>query len=187
MSNKSTHLKIYLLLLLFSGLFSLQIANAQNKPLEAVATIGWAIPILDGGAGFHIGINPHYDFSEFFAIEGQLSYARANIKKFLVGDPAKAQIANGLIGGRIYIVESDRNFRPYLNLLGGVMYYFEKDKTTQVNSSYFSLGLSAGLYVQIQNKFTVGIAGETSAFLVLKAGYNLNSSSGPTVIQLEKK
>ncbi len=167
-------MRFYLLFLFF---FLTSTINAQEeqkaKQLEATVTVGWAIPILDGGRGFHLGINPNFSFSDFFAIEGQLSYAYANINKFIIGDPAKAQAANALIGGRIYILENDRDFRPYLNLMGGILYYFEKDKTTQVNSSFFSLGLSAGLYMQIQKRFTIGIAGETPAFLVLKVGYNL--------------
>lgn len=176
---KLFQLQINYFFLLIILLFSSQVIEAQQKievpkkSLKATATVGWAIPILDGGRGFHLGINPNYSFSEFFAIEGQLSYAYANINKFIIGDPAKAQAANALIGGRIYILEDDRQFRPYLNLMGGVLYYFEKDKTTLINSSFFSLGLSAGLYMQIQKRLTIGIAGETPAFLVLKAGYNL--------------
>jgi len=179
MFNKSFRLKItsifqlITLMFLTSTVCAQQNIEAQKNPLKASVTVGWAIPILDGGRGIHFGINPNYSFSKFFAVEGQLSYAYANIEKFLIGDPAKAHVSNVLVGGRIYIVEDDKEFRPYLNLLGGVLYYFEKDKTTQMNSSFFSLGLSAGLHLKIRKRFTVGIAGETSAFLVMKAGYNL--------------
>jgi len=153
--------------------FLIGTVNAQEKPLSTIMTIGWAIPILDGGSGIHVGINPDYNFSNFFAIEGQLSYAFANVNKFLIGDPARVQATSALIGGRIYILEEDRKFRPYLNLMGGVLYYFEKDKTTNIDSSFFTLGLSAGLYMKIKKRFTVGVAGEALAFVVVKAGYNL--------------
>jgi len=153
--------------------FLIGTVNAQEKPFSAIATIGWAIPILDGGSGFQVGLNPSYNFSNFFAIEGQLSYAYANVNKFIIGDPAQVQAANALIGGRIYILEEDRKFRPYLNLMGGILYYFERDETTNIDSSFFTLGLSAGLYLKIKKRFTVGVAGEALAFVVVKTGYNL--------------
>ena len=135
--------------------------------------MGYALPILDGGNGIHLGLNPSFELSNFFAIETQFSYTYANINQFISGNSAKQNSYNGVIGARLYIVEKEKKFRPYLNFLVGVLYSTEEDVNLMQKDTETLLGYSAGIYGLFQKKYVVGIASETPGFFVLKLGYQL--------------
>ena len=92
-------------------------ANITFGQKHLTTTVGYALPILDGGNGIHLGLNPSYDLSQFFAIEGQLSYTYARINKFISGERANQNSYNAVAGGRLYIVDAEKSFQPYICLL----------------------------------------------------------------------
>ena len=146
-------------------------ANITFSQNHVATTIGYALPILDGGNGIHLGLNPSFELSQFFAVEGQLSYTYAKINKFISGESAKQNSYNGVVGGRLYILEADKSFRPYLNFMVGILYSTEDDPNLMEKSTETLLGYSAGVHCLIENKYVIGLASETPGFFVLKVGY----------------
>ena len=124
---------------------------------------------MDNGLGFHVGVNPHWEVSPYFAIEGQISYAFVDISgTFISGKTGSLSVGNALAGGRLYFRSDKKNIRPYINFLVGGMYY-RKVREDQIETNPV-LGLSAGAFIEI-NRFVAGLSFETPANLVLKAGY----------------
>lgn len=147
------------------------LANVTFSQNHVAGTIGYALPILDGGNGIHLGVNPSFELSQYFAVEAQLSYTYAKINKFISGEPAKQNSYNGVAGVRLYIVESEKSFRPYINFLVGILYSIENDPNLMEKSTETLLGYSAGIHCLIDEKYTIGLASETPGFFVLKVGY----------------
>lgn len=147
------------------------IAKAQNNDFSSTITLGIGAPILDGGIGGHIGFNPAYSVSEYFAVEGQLSYAYMRINSsFISGKTGKVQSANILTGGRVYFTGEDKKVRPYANLLIGGMYNHEVQDSSGFKTTEFGFGLSAGAFVNI-NQFILGLSLDTPQNIIFKLGY----------------
>lgn len=146
------------------------IANAQNNNFSTTATLGIGTPLLDNGLGFHIGVNPSFSVSEYFAVEGQLSYVNTSIKSsFLSGDTGKVHSVNGLVGSRLYFTPQDAKVRPYINALVGGLYNHEV--MDRIDSEpEFRLGFSGGAFVKI-DRFVVGLSFDTPENVIFKAGY----------------
>jgi len=145
-------------------------ANAQNNNFSVMPTLGVSTPILDGGVGFHIGVNPSLSLHEYFAAEGQVSYNYTKITSgFLNGDTGTAYSANFLLGPRIYFTPEGAKVRPYINALVGGLYYNEAADRVDSDSE-FGLGFSGGGFVKI-DRFVVGLSYETLGDIVLKVGY----------------
>jgi len=161
---------IAIMFLAFVGTF----ANAQTNDFSITATVGVGTPILDNGIGWHIGVNPGFSVSEYFAVEAQVSYFNTKITgSFLSGDTGKAHAVNGLIGPRLYFTPQDAKVRPYINGLIGGLYNREiKERIGGTSTiSEFDIGFSGGAFVEI-DKFVVGLSYDTPQNLILKVGYS---------------
>lgn len=153
------NIKLFLLLLL--AVVGMRKMQAQVK---VAATVGAAIPTLDNGVGIHLGLNPSVKMTNYFSLEGQVSYIRFEGTKFISGEELNTKSFNALAGGRLYILNKEKSFRPYINLMGGVNSLMED--TTEVD-----FGFTAGVYGEFNEKFLVGVAVESYAFFVGKIGY----------------
>lgn len=156
-------------------LFSCFTAFAQNagKPYVQL-NAGLAGPLLDGGSGVTLGINPCLPIWRGVHLEGQLSGSRVNVTNgFLSGDTGRESGANLLLGGRLYLAKPEKKLRPYVNfLLGGNFVRTESDASTGfVVSEGFQAGLSTGVYVMGANGLSAGFALETPGYYALKVGY----------------
>ncbi len=145
------------------------ISNAQKSNFMTSSTIGVASPILDGGIGLHIGINPSYSLSNKFSLEGQVSYFHTKISSsFLSGNTGSVNSINTLAGGRLYLNSEERTNRFYLNLLVGGNYYKEKRNGFKKDGE-INVGFSTGAFFEL-NKFLIGLSYDTPQNLILKIG-----------------
>ena len=144
-------------------------ASAQDN-FSITPTVGVASPLLDGGVGFHIGVNPYYSVSSYFAFEGQISYAYVNITSgFLSGETGNTNTGNFLVGGRLFFRSKEKKVRPYINLLMGAMINREVSRE-QVFGPDLSFGGSVGAFVEI-DRFVVGASLDSPQNVTLKVGY----------------
>ena len=146
--------------------------NAQGN-FKILPTIGVSTPALDNGTGVQLGLNPSYSVTDYFAFEGQVSYNRTKVTgTFISGKTGSDNSLNVLTGGRLYILPSKYNVRPYINLLAGGMVHSKKRDNSAESTSEIrvDVGISTGIFVEI-NKFVVGFSLETPDNMVLKAGF----------------
>ena len=153
----------FLLLLCYGG-------NATAQGFSVAGTVGYAVPILDNGSGFHVGVNPFYDIGNYFAVEGQVSYARVEVNGgFLSGEQSIDKSFNVLAGPRLYFTSPARKVRPFINALFGLN-SFNSERINRDDVQNSMLGISVGAYANIR-QFVVGLALETDGLVALKAGY----------------
>lgn len=146
-------------------------ANAQQKKLLVQPTIGVTAPILDGGIGFHLGVNPSIRITQRFSIEGQVSYMNSQItSSFLSGNVGSINSINTLAGGRWYLNDEEKTTRFFVNLLGGLNYFNEKIDN-RADRDQYDVGASVGGFVEL-NKILIGLSYETPQNVVLKLGYS---------------
>jgi len=146
------------------------IANAQTNNFSSTVTLGVGVPILDGGIGGHIGFNPSLSISEYFAAEGQISYANIRVNStFLSGKTGTIHSVNALVGPRLYFTAQDAKVRPYINFLIGGLYNSEVIDNIDSDSE-FGFGYSGGAFVKI-NQFVLGLSYDTPQNLIFKVGY----------------
>lgn len=161
-------LKKYILILTL--LSFVMFANAQKGDFAIAPTIGVTTPILDGGIGFHIGVNPSYSILPSFSIESQLSYLYTKISSsFISGKTGMSNSVNILLGGRQYLNSNEKTTRFYLNLLVGGNYNKQKLNGESYEGE-FNFGISAGGFFEF-NKFLIGLSYETPQNFILKMGY----------------
>lgn len=146
--------------------------NAQKCDFSISPMLGVSTPLLDGGTGVEVSVNPHLTINRFIAIEGQVSYTYTSISgAFLSGNTGKSHAAQTLIGGRFYFNSKEKKVRPYANLLLGGLYYNE-EMNDNTSSSEFSMGYSTGFFVDI-HQFLIGISFEAPGALLFKVGYDI--------------
>ena len=144
--------------------FLVFISSYSFAQMNIAATVGVASPILDNGLGIQVGINPSFEITEYFSLESQFSLIHIEGTQFISGDEFTMQSYNALAGGRLYILSSKKYFRPFINLLAGAN--LNPGETRESD-----LGVSLGVYGELNDKLLFGIAGETDAFYVAKLGY----------------
>lgn len=155
-------LPLFLVLLAFN-------ANAQDRTLSLMPTIGATATILDTGFGVHAGINPSLSLTERLSAEGQISYAYASVSaSFLAGNKGQIHTVNALAGPRLYLSPAAHSTRVYINVLTGLNY--TEDDVSTVAGGEYGLGLSGGAFLAF-NRVTVGLSYETQQHTVLKAGF----------------
>ena len=152
------YLKVVLAIILFT------FYNYSFSQIDVSATVGAATPILNNGTGIQIGINPSMEVTDYFSIEGQASYIHVDAKGFLSGEDVTMTSFNALAGGRLYFLNSEKSFRPYFNLLAGINHHSEQN-------SPLGIGLTLGLYGEVNDKFLIGVATESYSFIIGKVGY----------------
>lgn len=144
--------------------------HAQKDNLKVSPNLGVTTPILDGGIGFHLGINPAYTLSPRFSVEGQVSYLYTKINgSFLSGNEGRSNSINTLVGGRLYLNSEEKRNRFYLNLLFGGNYNKEEINDVKLDGA-FDFGFSGGGFFEI-NKFLIGVSYDTPQNFILKVGY----------------
>lgn len=146
----------------------LSFCNFSFSQINITPTLGLATPILDNGFGYQIGINPSYELTDYFLLEGQVSYIKVDGTAFLAGDILEIKSFNALAGGRLYILNKQKSFRPFVNFMIGVNY---NKKRIPEDDFERSRGISLGVYGEVNNKFLIGISAETYSFLLVKMGY----------------
>jgi len=152
-------------------------AKAQKNNFSHTVTLGGILPLLQHGSGFHVGYNPDFSLSPFFAVEGQLSYyctKRITSGIFTPGYTYTLHSVNLLAGGRLYFTPEDKKVRPYVNLLiGGFRNRQVREHSFEDTSESTELifGVVTGAYVNIK-RFTLGVSTNTPKSLIFKVGYN---------------
>jgi hypothetical protein len=167
-------MKKLILYFLFFGLINNIIS--QEKSFEKLVTIGVSQPILNNGAGVHVGLNPSFELTKSFSLDGQLSYIYTNIDSyFLSGDYGQSKDVNLLVGGRFYLNSHENKNRFFINLLLGLNY--ERDDRVYDQAIYnikireeYRLGFSLGGYYQFK-KINLGLTYDTH-HIVFKCGYS---------------
>lgn len=160
--------KIFVLSLLLA--LTITAVQAQKSTFHTNATLGIGTPILDNGTSYHIGVNPFYELSNHFAVEGQVSFAYSNITgSFLSGDKKKEYSFNALAGPRLFFTKPDKKIRPYINFLLGLNYLDEREGS-EAKRTGSNVGFSTGVYVNI-NQVLVGLSVEAPNLFLLKLGY----------------
>lgn len=159
------------LIFLFTILFFANHTKAQDSKFSVSPTIGVNVPLLDGGFGFHLGVNPHVKLTQHLSAEAQVSYLYTSISSsFLSGYSGSINALNTLTGLRLYINPETRKTRFFLNLLAGMNYTKEKLNGIEYEGE-FNFGFSTGLFVEY-NRMIFGISSETPENLVLKTGFS---------------
>jgi len=151
------------------------ITKAQESNFSNTLTLGVGTQLSEKGVGWHIGYNPSFSLSKYFALEGQLSYANMSLKSpYTPSQSAQYQSVNALIGGRFYFTSPHKKVRPYVNLLlGGAYEHISVSQlNTNLNSIYsdVNLGYSVGAFVDI-NRFTLGVSYDAPKNALFKIGY----------------
>lgn len=145
---------------------------AQKSKFSVFPNFGVTKPILDGGLGFHAGVNPSYKLSNRFALEGQVSFSYTDISSaFLSGKRGSVSASNFLTGGRLYLNPNSKKSIFYLNLLAGLNVIKEKSEGLVLGTEY-GFGFSTGGFVNLSG-LTLGITYDTPQNLVLKLGLSL--------------
>jgi len=151
----------------------LSVARGQDKGTELAGHVGLAIGMLDNGAGFNIGMNSNYPLSRLFSLEGQLTYSRFSVSTFISGEKETISALSLLAGGRLYLLAPGTQIRPYINLLIGGTYANEKSDTNAAMRAMdeLTVGVSTGLFLQIESRLNFGMSLESPGFIILRAGY----------------
>lgn len=151
-------------------LLSISTAFAQNQEKVGLKLFaGPTTPILDNGIGIQLSLNPQIELSDYFSVEGQLAYNNSRVTgSFLSGERGNAQAGTALGGIRTYIVGSQRNIRPYINLLLGA---FALRESSEANWEV-GISFSTGIYAEI-DRWTVGFSFEGPQFLMFKLGFQV--------------
>ena len=144
---------------------------AQKGTTNLMVSLGPSVPVLDGGIGVHLGVNPTLALNNHLAVEGQVSYLYTRITgSFISGKQGTDQTASALAGLRLYVLGPQKIVRPYVSALIGGAFLLEAYDGQEATRSWVP-GLSLGAYVRFQ-PWTVGLAVESAANVVLKVGYH---------------
>lgn len=149
---------------------------SQDKSFEKLVTLGVSQPILNNGNGVHVGINPSYELTKSFSLDGQLSYIYTNIDSyFLSGDYGHSNDVNLLFGGRFYLNSTENKNRFFINLLLGLNYERDDRVVDQVINyrkirEEYRLGFSFGGFYRFK-KINFGLTYD-SHHIVFKCGYS---------------
>lgn len=164
-------MRIEKLLLALSLLFVIVGVYSQEenpKPYSTTLLGGLSSPLLSGGYGWYLSVNPVYKLHKYFALEGQLSYNYNKItSSFLSGRTGFSHTISTLAGSRLYLTKQDRKLIPYVNVLIGGMYNNEQKQGLDL-SPYIDFGASAGAFLLINN-MVLGVSFEGSG-LIAKFG-----------------
>lgn len=144
--------------------FLVFISSLSFAQINVAATVWIANPIFDNGFGIQVGVNPSFELTEYFSLESQFSLIHINGTQFISGEEFTTLSYNALAGGRLYILSSEKSFRPFINFLVGA-------NLNQEETFESDLGVSLGIYGELNDKLLFGIAAETDAFIVAKLGY----------------
>ncbi len=148
---------------------------AQDNPthrLKHAVFIGYPTQILSHSTNaIYVAYNPYKQIARNISLEGQLGFSRLNYKAFISGNRGRLDFGTAQIGLRLHQKDSEKKFKPYFNLLGGI-------------SSGVSTTLM-GQYNQESKPFT-NICVSTGVFLAygrrIAAGVSLESNHEPLVI-----
>ena len=163
---KRSSLKTLFILLVIAAA---QLSYAQPKDFSNSITVGITTPILDEGAGIHVGVNPAVLFSHRFAFEGQISFMRTKIKSAVAsGRMGRINSVNILFGPRLYLISREKPTRLYLNVLLGGNYNREQHERIQFENH--QLGFSVGAFLEV-HQFLLGLSLDAPENLVVKAGF----------------
>jgi len=140
------------------------IGQERNNNTKAIITVngGFARTLLSNGSGYQIGSNIASPVSNYIAMEGQISLLYAGGSAFLSGGEFSETVGMLLVGGRGYLSKPENKWRMYFNLLVGGGYSSEDGAI---------IGISGGLYIAKNQGISLGIAAETTEYVVLKVGY----------------
>ena len=149
---------------------------SQENKLHKLVSVGISQAILNNGTGLHGGLNPSFELSKIFSLEGQLSHIYTNIEDYFnSGDYGSSNDINLLAGGRIYLNSREKKNRFFMNLLFGLNYERD-DKIVDQAVNYrkireeYRLGFSVGGFYCFK-KLNFGLTYD-SHHMVLKFGYN---------------
>lgn len=112
--------KLFLLAVL-AGLASLVRAQSQDfHSFKFDIGLGYALPSNGSGtqAGATFTLQPHYRFSNDFALGFRMEAAAIGYKNSLTGDVKVSALASGCLSGEFYL--SDKGFRPFIGAGIGV-------------------------------------------------------------------
>lgn len=164
---KTTTIKTLFVLLLIA--VAVQLSHAQAQDFSNSLTVGIAAPLMDKGAGIHLGVNPAVLFSPRFAFEGQISFMRTKIEStFASGGMGTVNSVNILFGPRLYLISREKPKSLYMNILLGGNYNREQYERIQFENH--QLGFSAGAFLEI-HQFVIGVSIDAPENLVVKAGF----------------
>jgi hypothetical protein len=149
---------------IFALLLIVSTVNAQEGKLGATIFGGYANS-SSGSDKFEISIHPHYNLGNRFAIEGQFSFMFYEGTGML-GQQLTNNTNHYLVGGRYYFTKPERNWRPYVNALFGLLEAQHSDMNT-----FGFYGGSLGAYVTHKKGFTFGVAYQTETNFIFKVGY----------------
>ncbi len=136
---------------------------AQNQNFNISTNVGVSTSLLDNAFGVQLGVNPSYSLTNFIALEGQVSVLHASGGGFLTGEEFTETAGLVVVGGRVYFTQPEKTWRPYFNvMIGGVL----------SSEEGIALGVSTGLYMAKNNGLLIGLAAESTQYVVLKVGYN---------------
>ena len=137
---------------------------------------GIAVPALDRGSGFYLGINPNLMIMERLRFEAQVSFARLDIRgSFLSGRTGFESHLNILAGARFYLIRNKEGANFFVNGLAGFNRN-NRELSGLENSSSNQPGFSGGVFFE-SHRFIAGIAAESNGYLALKVGISLNGTS----------
>ncbi len=144
--------------------FLVFISSFSFAQMNVAATVGVTSPILDNGLGIQVGVNPSFELSEYFSLESQFSLIHIDGTQFISGDEFTMQSYNALVGGRLYVLGSEKSFRPFINFLAGANFNSGESRESGV-------GVSLGVYGELNDSLLFGVAAETEGFFTAKVGY----------------
>lgn len=132
------------------------------------ASLGAVYPVLDNGIGYHIAVNPTFNFNKEILVEGQLSFSQTQISgAFLSGKTGRESVVGAFVGARYYLNSPEKEVRFALNYLMGLYVVAEQPGDQEFEAF---LGVTPGFYIE-KNKIYIGAAFESPQNAILKLGY----------------
>lgn len=144
-------------------------------------SIGYPLGIFDiPNAGIYVGIHPRWRISDIFWIDTQISYSHSRFDRdddIFSHDGGQTNSYSAIFGPRLYMMGSNKNIRPYANLLIGYGATVDQEYNADDELKYATFGVysfSFGIYLEINKRFFFGGAVEGAhTEAVVKLGYNL--------------
>lgn len=158
-----------------------QSSNSEQSFIHHTINVGFPLDAFDTpDLGLYAGYNFHAPINQRFSAEGQVSFSYSKFERdsdFFAHDGGKSISVNLLVGSRFYILKEDKNVRPYINALIGYNYSTVSEYRNDIllETTFNGIGLSAGAYLEIKERFNIGAGLESvgnEAALILKMGYS---------------
>ena len=178
------HLSFLLFLVLFSFTSESVAQESQRGDRTDTVYLGYPAGVFDSpDLGLYLGYSLEMVRMPRFSWEAQASLSYSIFDRDsdnFAHDGGQTFVANGLFGPRFYLVKPEKSTRLYFNFLLGLSAIYDQEFQDYIDGTEFlegiamlTYGYSLGSYLQIKNRFILGVAFEQYSSMVVKFGYKI--------------